>query len=36
MSDDEDAATIHKMADIGLVVWDPTKTVRIMPDILES
>jgi hypothetical protein len=36
MSNDEDAAVIHKMADIGLVVWDPTKTVRVMPDILEA
>ena len=35
MSNDEDAAVIHKMADIGIVVWDPTRTVRIMPDILE-
>ena len=36
MSNDEDAAVIHKMADIGIVVWDPTRTVRIMPDILEG
>lgn len=36
MSNDEDAAVIHKMADTGIVVWDPTRTVRIMPDILES
>jgi hypothetical protein len=36
MSNDEDAAVIHKMADIGIVVWDPTRTVRIMPDILEA
>ena len=34
MSNDEDAAVIHKMADVGIVVWDPTRTVRIMPDIL--
>ena len=36
MSNDEDAAVIHKMADSGIVVWDPTRTVRIMPDILEG
>ncbi len=36
MSNDEDAAVIHKMADTGIVVWDPTRTVRVMPDILES
>ena len=35
MSNDEDAAVIHKAADAGIVVWDPTRTVRIMPDILE-
>ena len=36
MRNDEDAAIIHKMADSGIVVWDPTKTMRIMPDILEA
>ena len=36
MSNDEDAAVIHKMADSGIVVWDPTRTMRIMPDILEG
>jgi hypothetical protein len=36
MSNDEDAAVIHKMADCGIVVWDPTRTMRIMPDILEG
>ena len=36
MSNDEDAAVIHKMADSGIVVWDPTRTMRIMPDILEA
>ena len=36
MSNDEDAAVIHKYADSGIVVWDPTRTMRIMPDILES
>ncbi len=36
MSNDEDAAVLHKMADIGIVVWDPTRTMRIMPDILEA
>ena len=36
MSNDEDAAVIHKMADVGLVVWDPTRIVRVMPDILEG
>lgn len=36
MSNDEDAAIIHKMADSGIVVWDPTRTMRIMPDILEA
>jgi hypothetical protein len=36
MTNDEDAAVIHKMADSGIVVWDPTRTMRIMPDILEA
>ena len=36
MTNDEDAAIIHKMADSGIVVWDPTRTMRIMPDILEA
>lgn len=36
MSNDEDAAVIHKMADTGIVVWDPTRTVRVLPDILEG
>lgn len=36
MSNDEDAAVIHKMADSGIVVWDPTRTMRIMPDILDA
>ena len=36
MSNDEDAAVIHKFADNGIVVWDPTRTMRIMPDILEG
>jgi hypothetical protein len=35
MSNDEDAAVIHKMADTGIVIWDPTRTVRVLPDILE-
>jgi hypothetical protein len=36
MSNDEDAAVIHKMADTGMVIWDPTRTVRVLPDILEG
>jgi len=36
MSNDEDAAVIHKMADSGIVVWDVTRTMRLMPDILEG
>jgi len=36
MSNDEDAAVIHKFADSGIVVWDPTRTMRIKPDILEA
>ena len=36
MSNDEDAAVIHKMADVGIVIWDPTRIVRVMPDILEG
>ena len=36
MTNDEDAAVIHKMADVGIVVWDPTRTVRLVPDILEG
>jgi hypothetical protein len=35
MTNDEDAAVIHKMADIGIVVWDPTRTVRVLPAIME-
>jgi hypothetical protein len=34
MSFDEDAAIIHKMAEVGIVVYDPLRTMSIIPNIL--
>lgn len=34
MSHDEDSATIHKMATLGALVYDPTRTVSLIPAVL--
>ena len=34
MSHDEDSATIHKMAILGVCVKDPTRTMSIIPAVL--
>jgi hypothetical protein len=34
MSTDEDAATIHRMATLGVCILDPTRTVSLIPGIL--
>lgn len=34
MSHDEDSATIHKMATLGALVYDPTRTVSLIPSVL--
>lgn len=34
MSHDEDSATIHKMATLGAIVFDPTRTVSLIPAVL--
>lgn len=34
MSFDTDEAEIHKMATLGVVVFDPTRTMSIIPSIL--
>lgn len=36
MSHDEDSATIHRMATLGVMVLDPTRTMHIIPAILAS
>lgn len=36
MSYDEDSAVIHKMATLGAIVYDPTKTMSIIPSILRG
>lgn len=36
MSYDEDSATIHKMATLGICVLDPTRTMSIIPAILAA
>lgn len=35
-SHDEDSATIHRMVDVGVVVYDPTRAVSFIPSILEG
>lgn len=35
MSYDEDSAVFHKMATLGALVYDPTKTMAIIPSILQ-
>lgn len=34
MSHDEDSATVHKMATLGALVYDPTRTVSLIPAVL--
>lgn len=34
MSHDEDSATIHRMATLGALVYDPTRTVSLIPAVL--
>lgn len=34
MSYDEDSATIHKMTELGIILFDPTRTVSLIPAIL--
>ena len=36
MSYDEDSAVIHKMAKLGICVLDPTRTMSIIPSILQG
>lgn len=36
MSHDEDSTTIHKMATLGVAVFDPTRTMSIIPAILQG
>lgn len=36
MSYDEDSAVIHKMATLGVCVLDPTRTISLIPDILQG
>lgn len=36
MSTDEDSATIHKMATFGVCVLDPTRTMSIIPAVLQG
>lgn len=36
MSFDEDSAIIHKMANLGVCVLDPTRTMSLIPDILQG
>ena len=34
MSNSEDSATVHRMATFGTIVYDPTRTMSIIPSIL--
>jgi len=34
MSHDEDSATVHKMGTFGAIVYDPTRTVSLVPAVL--
>lgn len=36
MSFDEDSAVIHKMAQLGVCVLDPTRTMSLIPAILQG
>jgi len=36
MSYDEDSAVIHKMAQLGILIFDPTRTMSIVPNVLAA
>lgn len=36
MSFDEDSAVIHRMATLGVCVLDPTRTMSLIPSILQG
>jgi hypothetical protein len=36
MSYDEDSATIHRMANLGVCVLDPTRTMSLIPSVLQG
>lgn len=36
MSYDEDSAVIHKMAQFGVCVLDPTRTMSLIPAVLQG
>lgn len=36
MSYDEDSATIHRMATLGVCVLDPTRSVSLIPALLQG
>lgn len=36
MSHDEDSSTIHRMATLGICVLDPTRTMSLIPSILQG
>jgi hypothetical protein len=36
MSYDEDSASFHKMATLGICVLDPTRTMSLIPAILQG
>lgn len=36
MSFDEDSAVIHRMATFGVCVLDPTRTMSIIPNVLQG
>jgi hypothetical protein len=36
MSYDEDSAVIHRMATLGTLVLDPTRTMSLIPSILQG
>lgn len=36
MSYDEDSATFHRMATLGICVLDPTRTMSLIPAILQG
>jgi hypothetical protein len=36
MGQDEDSAEIHKMAKLGICVLDPTRTMSLIPAVLQG
>jgi hypothetical protein len=36
MSFDEDSAVIHKMATLGVLVLDPTRSISLIPAVLQG